>query len=135
MIKNPSQEPEPAQNRLYGHGTSNTRYCEIATTTALMHSLYRFLAHLPPFSPPSPIFVCPLLAQNVSRAYPLCEPSVSSWLAAEAGSASVDGQLACLSAIGHLIRHREGGRLYLSPEKKKNVHVDIKLSEPEHKAI
>lgn len=46
--------------------------------------------------------------QNVCRAHPLTEPSVTSWLASEGDSASGDGRLACLSAIGHLIRQQEG---------------------------
>lgn len=48
------------------------------------------------------------LGQNVSRAHPVSEPSVTSWLAVGADSASADGRLACLSAIGHLIRQQEG---------------------------
>eukprot|EP00903_Cladosiphon_okamuranus_P019404 g17841.t1 len=45
--------------------------------------------------------------QNVSRAHPVSESSVTSWLALEADSASPDGRLACLSAIEHLIRNQE----------------------------
>ncbi|CAM9232465.1 unnamed protein product, partial [Ectocarpus sp. 13 AM-2016] len=49
----------------------------------------------------------PKLVENVSRAHPVSESSVTSWLALEADSASPDGRLACLSAIEHLIRNQE----------------------------
>lgn len=48
------------------------------------------------------------LSQNVCRAHPLHESAITSWLASDAASASGDGRLACLSAIGHLIRQQEG---------------------------
>lgn len=46
--------------------------------------------------------------QNVTRAHPTVESVVTTWLAVEADSASLEGRLACLYAIGNLARHQEG---------------------------
>lgn len=65
----------------------------------------------------------PPLPQNVSRAHNVNEPSVTGWLAAEADSASAEGRLACLSAIGHLIRRQEGAAPRFLCERQPSVCV------------
>lgn len=48
--------------------------------------------------------------QNVTRAHPMTESVVTTWLAVEGDLASLEGRLACLYAIGNLARHQEGKR-------------------------
>lgn len=66
--------------------------------------------------------------QNVTRAHPMTESVVMTWLAVQADSASLEGRLACLCAIGNIARHQEGEsqmgiQLHNSREGRSNVRV------------